>query len=53
MGVLQNFDIPLREHRSVLAAYRKGDTALAVKRVEAHLKRTAANIVAFLAALKK
>jgi DNA-binding GntR family transcriptional regulator len=52
MGVLQNFDIPLREHRRVLAAYRKGDTALAVKRVEAHLKRTAAKIVAFLATLK-
>lgn len=53
MGVLQNFAIPLREHRSVLAAYRQGDTALAVKRVEAHLKRTAASIVTFLTALKK
>jgi len=53
MGVLHNFDIPLREHRSILAAYRKGDALLAVKRVEGHLHRTAESIVAFLATLKK
>jgi DNA-binding GntR family transcriptional regulator len=53
LGVLQHFEIAEREHRSILAAYRKRDAALAVKRVEAHLRRTAESVVAFLAARKK
>jgi len=53
LGVLQHFEIAEREHRSILAAYRKRDATLAVKRVEAHLRRTAESVVAFLAARKK
>lgn len=53
LGVLQHYEIAEREHRSILAAYRKRDAALAVKRVEAHLRRTAESVVAFLAARKK
>jgi DNA-binding GntR family transcriptional regulator len=53
LGVLQHYGIAHREHRSILAAYRKGNAALAVKRVEAHLQRTADSVVAFLTARKK
>jgi DNA-binding GntR family transcriptional regulator len=53
LGVLQHYDIAEREHRSLLAAYRQRNAALAVKRVEAHLRRTADSVVAFLAARKK
>jgi DNA-binding GntR family transcriptional regulator len=53
LGVLQHYEIAQREHRNILAAYRRGNAALAVKRVEAHLQRTADSVVAFLAARMK
>jgi DNA-binding GntR family transcriptional regulator len=53
MAVMQRFALPHREHRRILAAYRRGDAGLAVKQVEAHLQRTAESIVAFLTTLKK
>jgi DNA-binding GntR family transcriptional regulator len=53
LGVLQHYEIAHREHRSILAAYRQGNALLAVKRVEAHLQRTADSVVAFLTARKK
>jgi DNA-binding GntR family transcriptional regulator len=52
LGVLQHYEIAHREHRNILAAYRHGNAALAVKRVEAHLQRTANSVVAFLTARK-
>jgi DNA-binding GntR family transcriptional regulator len=52
IGVLQHYEIAHREHRSIFAAYRQQDVALAVKRVEAHLRRTADSVVAFLKARK-
>jgi len=53
LGVLQHFDAAHRKHRMILAAYRQGNTLLAVKRVEAHLRKTADGVVAFLAAQRK
>ena len=53
LGVLQHYEIAHREHRSILVAYRQGNAALAVNRVEAHLQRTADSVVAFLTARKK
>jgi DNA-binding GntR family transcriptional regulator len=53
LEVLQHYGIAEREHRSLLAAYRRGDTVSAVKRIEAHLRRTADSVVAFLATRKK
>lgn len=53
LGVLQHFEVAHREHRNILAAYRKRDTALAVKRVEIHLQRTADSVAAFLTTRKK
>ena len=53
LGVLQHFEVAQREHRMILAAYRQGNALLAVKRVEAHLQKTADGVVAFLAAQRK
>ena len=53
LEVLQHYEIAHREHRSILVAYRQGNAALAVKRVEAHLQRTADSVVAFLTTRKK
>lgn len=52
LEVLRHYEIAEREHRSLLSAYRRGDAALAVKRIEAHLRRTADSVVAFLASRK-
>lgn len=49
LGVLHLYEVANKEHRRILAAYRQRDTALAVKRVEAHLQRTADSVIAFLA----
>jgi DNA-binding GntR family transcriptional regulator len=48
LGALQLFEVATKEHCRILAAYRAGNVALAVKRVEAHLQRTADSIIAFL-----
>jgi len=53
LTVLQHYEIAKREHHSILAAYRRGNAPLAVKRVEAHLRRTADSVVAFLATRKR
>jgi len=50
ISVLQHYEIAHREHQSIFSAYRKRDVGLAVKRVEAHLRRTADSVVAFLKA---
>jgi DNA-binding GntR family transcriptional regulator len=50
IGVLQHFEVANREHRQILAAYRKGDALLARKCIEAHLQRTADSVVALLTA---
>ena len=53
LGVLRHFEVANREHRNILTAYRRRDAGLAVRRVEAHLQRTADSIAAFLTTRKK
>jgi DNA-binding GntR family transcriptional regulator len=53
LGVLRNFEVAHREHRMILAAYRQKNALLAVKRVEAHLRKTADGVVAFLTAQRR
>lgn len=48
LGVLKLFEVATKEHRQILAAYKTRNAALAMRRVEAHLQRTADSIVAFL-----
>jgi DNA-binding GntR family transcriptional regulator len=48
LGVLKLFEVATKEHRQILAAYRARNAALAMRRLEAHLQRTADSIVAFL-----
>ncbi len=47
---LGRFELAHREHRQILTAYRRRDPDLAVQRVEAHLARTAEDVLAFLTA---
>ena len=48
LGVLQLFEVASKEHRQILAAYKARNVALAMRRIEAHLQRTADSIVVFL-----
>jgi DNA-binding GntR family transcriptional regulator len=48
LGVLRLFEVATKEHRQILAAFKSRNVPLAMRRLEAHLQRTADSIVAFL-----